>query len=75
MLFREIIAVYCENRTEHIKRVYGQNAEFYYVKACGTYSDQWALKYSEPEFLSKERGADVGWGVAKLEILSLHTRC
>jgi hypothetical protein len=28
MLFREIIAVYCENHTEHIPTVCGQNAEF-----------------------------------------------
>jgi hypothetical protein len=28
MLFREIIAVYCENRTEHINTLCGQNAEF-----------------------------------------------
>jgi hypothetical protein len=28
MLFREIIAVYCENHTEHINTLCGQNAEF-----------------------------------------------
>jgi hypothetical protein len=28
MLFREIIAVYCENHTEHINTLRGQNAEF-----------------------------------------------
>jgi hypothetical protein len=28
MPFREIIAVYCENRTEHINTLCGQNAEF-----------------------------------------------
>jgi hypothetical protein len=28
MLFREIIAVYCENQTEHINTLCGQNAEF-----------------------------------------------
>jgi hypothetical protein len=27
MLFREIIAVYCENHTEHINTLCGQNAE------------------------------------------------
>jgi hypothetical protein len=27
MLFREIIAVYCENHTEHINTLRGQNAE------------------------------------------------
>jgi hypothetical protein len=28
LLFREIIAVYCENHTEHINTLCGQNAEF-----------------------------------------------
>jgi F0F1-type ATP synthase delta subunit len=28
MLFREIIAVYCENHTEHINTLCGQNGEF-----------------------------------------------
>jgi hypothetical protein len=28
MLFSEIIAVYCENHTEHINTLCGQNAEF-----------------------------------------------
>jgi hypothetical protein len=32
MLFREIIAVYCENRTEHINTLCGQNVEFYYFE-------------------------------------------
>jgi hypothetical protein len=37
MLFRETLAVYCENRTEHT--MCGQNAEFWYVKAGGTYTN------------------------------------
>jgi hypothetical protein len=44
MLFREIIAVYCENDTEHTNTPCGQNAGFQYVKAGGTYSNHWALK-------------------------------
>jgi hypothetical protein len=28
MLFRETIAVYCENHTEHINTLCGQNVEF-----------------------------------------------
>jgi hypothetical protein len=28
MLFREIVAVYCENRMEHTNTLCGQNAEF-----------------------------------------------
>jgi hypothetical protein len=35
MLFREIIAVYCENHTEHINTPCGQNAEFVKVKTGG----------------------------------------
>jgi hypothetical protein len=44
MLFRETVAVYCENRTEHTNTLRGQNAEFWYVKASGTYasSNHWA---------------------------------
>jgi hypothetical protein len=35
MLFRETVAVYCENHTEHTNTLRGQNAEFLYVKAGG----------------------------------------
>jgi hypothetical protein len=42
--FRETVAVYCENHTEHTDTLCGQNAEFCYVKAGGTYSDHWVLK-------------------------------
>jgi hypothetical protein len=38
LLFRETVAVYCENRTEHTDTLCGQNAQFFKVKACGTYS-------------------------------------
>jgi hypothetical protein len=44
MLFGERVTVYCENHTEHTNTLCGQNAEFHYVKAGGTYIDQWALK-------------------------------
>jgi hypothetical protein len=44
MLFRETVAVYCENHTEHRNTRCGQNAEFYYVKEGGTYSNHWKLK-------------------------------
>jgi hypothetical protein len=37
MLFREIIAVYCENHTEHTTTLCGQNAEFIYAKAGGAF--------------------------------------
>jgi hypothetical protein len=36
MLFREIIAVYCENHVGHINTLCGQNAEIFNVKAGGT---------------------------------------
>jgi hypothetical protein len=44
MLFRETVAVYCENHTEHANTLCGQNAEFWYVKASGTKSNRLALK-------------------------------
>jgi hypothetical protein len=37
MLFRETVAVYCENHTEHINTPCEQNAEFLYFKAGGAY--------------------------------------
>jgi hypothetical protein len=39
MLSVETVAVYCENRTEHINTLCGQNAEFYCVRADGTYTN------------------------------------
>jgi hypothetical protein len=44
MLFGETVAVYCENHTEHTDTLCGQNAECWYVKTGGTYSNQWGLK-------------------------------
>jgi hypothetical protein len=44
MLFRETVAVYCENRTEHTDTLCVQNAEFRLVKPGGTYSNLGALK-------------------------------
>jgi hypothetical protein len=45
MLFGERVAVYCENHTEHTNALCGQNAEFRYVKADRTYSDQYISGY------------------------------
>jgi hypothetical protein len=42
MLFRETVAVYCENHTEHTSTLCGQNVEFQYDNAGGTHSDHWA---------------------------------
>jgi hypothetical protein len=39
MLFWETVAVYCENHTEHTDTRCGQKAEFWCVKAGGTYTD------------------------------------
>jgi hypothetical protein len=39
MLFGETVAVYCENHTEHTDTLCGQSAEFWCVKAGGTYSN------------------------------------
>jgi hypothetical protein len=39
MLFRETVVVYCENHMEHTDTLCGQNAEFWYDKAGGTYSN------------------------------------
>jgi hypothetical protein len=43
MLFGETVAVYCENHMEHANTLRGQNAEFWNVKADGTYSSHWGL--------------------------------
>jgi hypothetical protein len=44
MLFREKIAVNCENHKKHTNTVCRQNAQLQYIKACGIYHDLWALK-------------------------------
>jgi hypothetical protein len=44
MLFGETVTVCCENSTEHTDTLCGQNAEFWYGKAGGTYSNHWTLK-------------------------------
>jgi hypothetical protein len=40
-LFKEIIGVYCEIHAKHTNTLCGQNAEFWYVKSGGTYSNHW----------------------------------
>jgi hypothetical protein len=44
MVFRETVTVYCENHMEHTNKLFGRNAEFYYVQPGGTCSDRWDLK-------------------------------
>jgi hypothetical protein len=43
-LFKEVIAVYSENRTKPINTPCGQHAELLYVAAGGTYSYRWAIE-------------------------------
>jgi hypothetical protein len=47
MLFGEIIAVYCENYTEHANALCGQNAELFSGKAGDAHSYHCALKGSK----------------------------
>jgi hypothetical protein len=37
MLFRETVAVYCENHTEHTDTLCGQNAEFFNIYKLSSY--------------------------------------
>jgi hypothetical protein len=44
MLFRELIALYCDNHTGHKNTLCWQNAKFQYGKGGGTYVNHWVLK-------------------------------
>jgi hypothetical protein len=44
ILFKETVAVNRENHTGHTTTLCGQNTEFKFVKAGGTYSNRWALE-------------------------------
>jgi hypothetical protein len=44
MLYKEINAVYRQNHMKRKNTFCGQNPEFLYVKADGSYSDHWTLK-------------------------------
>lgn len=46
VLFREVIAVYCGNRTKHLNTVCPQNADFLDASAGGTCTYHRALKGS-----------------------------
>jgi hypothetical protein len=41
-MFKEWVAVYCENHTKHTISV--GRMQFQYVEAGGTYTNHWALK-------------------------------
>jgi hypothetical protein len=43
MMFRETVAVYCDNHMEHTYKLCVQNVEYCCVKAGGTNSNHWAL--------------------------------
>jgi hypothetical protein len=43
MQFRETVAVYSVNHTEHTNTLCGQNVKSWYVKAGGLYSNHWVL--------------------------------
>jgi hypothetical protein len=43
MLFRETVAVYCENHTEHIDAPRGQNVQLVNVQLGGIYNYHCAL--------------------------------
>jgi hypothetical protein len=45
MLFRERVAVYCENHADHTDKLRGQNVGFQYVEAGGTHSIALWVKY------------------------------
>jgi hypothetical protein len=59
MLFRETVAVYCENHTEHTDTLCGLNVEFQHFRACGRYSNHWAVKDSLSRVLSLNHGVYV----------------
>jgi hypothetical protein len=44
MLFRETVAVYCENHMEHTNTLCEQDVKFYFIKAGGTCNNHYALK-------------------------------
>jgi hypothetical protein len=41
MLFKEVIALYCEKDTEHTNTLCVENAQLFHVKASGTYEEIW----------------------------------
>jgi hypothetical protein len=43
LLFREIIAVYCEARVKNVNMAYGKCVDLFGVKECGTYNYIFAL--------------------------------
>jgi hypothetical protein len=43
-LFSEVVALSCENQSRNTNTLSGQNGKFLNVKACGIYSNHYALK-------------------------------
>jgi hypothetical protein len=44
MLFRERVAVYCGNHTEHTNTLCGLTAQILHAKENGIYCNHWGLK-------------------------------
>jgi hypothetical protein len=53
MLYREIIAICSEIHTKHINILYGQNVEFFYVRAGGIYGNQQPTELSRLRIISE----------------------
>jgi hypothetical protein len=68
MLLIETVAVYCENHTEHTNSLCGQNAEFRYAKAGGTYSNHWVLKDQARQILQGLSSSDIIVIIVRLNI-------
>jgi hypothetical protein len=77
MLFRETVAVYCENHTKHTDTLWGQNAEFWYIKADdGTYKYHCARMITEQEWVMLPIFAQVTLNVLRafLVVSEFHLR-
>jgi hypothetical protein len=44
MLFRETVAVYCENHMRHTNTLFERKADFLYIQVGGTYINHWTLR-------------------------------
>jgi hypothetical protein len=75
MLFRETVAVYCENHTEHTNTLCGQNVESLDVTTNGKYSYHCGIKDSyTPQCFSQIRrlaGTQARIGAKTRELLNL----
>jgi hypothetical protein len=72
MLFRETVAVYCENHMEHTDTLCGQNADFLIVKAVGIHNYHCASGHEirSVPYYTGVVAADVSVGSRRTEICS-----